>query len=190
MKRFTYLTAGLTILLLTGCVTMSVYPYYTAKDLTFDPALLGVWGEPGKTNADQETWTFEKLNATAYRLTVSEDDKRTEFDARLFRLKNQAFLDCLAREGSDYSTPCHMLLRVNQIQPTLEMRLLDYEWLEDLIEKQPKAIRHNVLVQAGEQGDKAQGFVLTADTAELQKFVLKHLKNEEAWSKPLLMEKR
>ena len=58
-----------------GCVTLSVYPYYNAEDVRFDPALLGVWVEPGKSE--------EKINEQAYRMTVSEKNEKTEFDARL-----------------------------------------------------------------------------------------------------------
>jgi len=190
MKRTLLLTAGLALVLLTGCITLSVYPYYTTKDLTFDPALVGIWSEPDKTDADSETWTFEKLNEQAYRLTVKDKDEKTEFDARLFKLKGFTFLDCLPCKHNDYSAPCHVLLRLNQIQPQLEMHLLDFEWLSNLIEKQPKAIRHTMVVEANAKGDNAKSFVLTADTSELQKFVLKHLKTEEAWGKPMVMKKQ
>ncbi len=36
----------------------SVYPLYTAKDLIFDPALIGVWQEDG----EDVSWTFTKLD--------------------------------------------------------------------------------------------------------------------------------
>jgi hypothetical protein len=79
---------------------------------------------------------------------------------------------------------------VDRLQPTLELRPLSYEWLEKLIAKQPKAIRHTAIVEANAKGDDTKGFVLTADTAELQKFVLKHIQTEEAWSKAMVMEKQ
>ncbi|HEX5221032.1 MAG TPA: hypothetical protein VFZ59_15820 [Verrucomicrobiae bacterium] len=75
MKRIICLTTGWALVLLTGCVTLSVYPYYNAEDVRFDPALLGVWVEPGKSE--------EKINEQAYRMTVSEKNEKTEFDARL-----------------------------------------------------------------------------------------------------------
>jgi hypothetical protein len=190
MKRIISLTTGLALVLLTGCVTLSVYPYYTAKDVQFDPALLGVWADSGQTNADRETWLFEKTNDQTYRLTVTDKAEKTQFDARLFKLKGHTFLDCLPRDHNEYSTPCHLLLRVDRLQPTLELRPLSYEWLEKLIAKQPKAIRHTAIVEANAKGDDTKGFVLTADTAELQKFVLKHIQTEEAWSKAMVMEKQ
>ena len=190
MKRTLLLTAGLALVLLTGCVTLSVYPYYTAKDVVFDPALLGVWADPDKTNTDHDTWTFEKINDQTYRLIVTDNDKKTAFDARLFKLKDYTFLDCLTRDRNDYSVPCHMLLRVDRIQPSLEMHLLDYEWVGKLIEKQPKAIRHALITEAGDKSDENKGFVLTADTAELQKFILKHIKLKEAWGDALTMKRQ
>jgi len=181
MKQTLLLAAGLALTLLTGCVVTSVYPYYTPKDVVFDPALLGVWGDPASTNADRETWTFAKLDDQTYKLVVAEKDKKTEFDARLFKLKQHTFLDCLPRERADYAVPGHMLMKVECISPALELRLLDYDWLGKLLEKNPKTIRHTVVPKpAGESGDGGQ-LVLTADTAELQKFILKHASNTNAF---------
>ena len=190
MKRIISLTTGLALAMLTGCVTLSVYPYYTDKDVQFDPALLGKWVETDKTNADLETWSFEKINDQTYRLTVTDKNEKTEFDAHLFKLKEHTFLDCLPRDRSDYSTPCHLLLRVDHIQPALELRPLSYEWLGKLIEKQPKAIRHSMITEANAKGDEVKGFVLAADTTELQKFVLKYVQTKEAWSDALVMKKQ
>jgi hypothetical protein len=58
---------------------------------------------------------------------------------------------------------------------------LDYDWLEKLLEKNPKAIRHHIIEDHGDGR-----LVLTADTAELQRFVVKHLKTEGAWGEPAL----
>ena len=191
MKRIISLTAGVALTLLTGCVTLSVYPYYNAKDVQFDPALIGVWVEPGKSDSEGQSWSFEKINDQTYRMTVTDQNDKTEFDARLFKLKDYTFLDCLVREHSDYSAPCHLLLRVDRLQPTLELRPLDYEWLGKLLEKQPKALRHTIVTHASApKGDETKNFVLTADTAELQKFVLKHIQTKEAWDDALVMKRK
>ena len=42
MKNTPKITTGLALIaFLAGCVVTSVYPYYTPKDLLFDPALVG-----------------------------------------------------------------------------------------------------------------------------------------------------
>ena len=190
MKRTILLAAGLALTLVTGCVVTSVYPYYTPKDLTFDPALLGVWSEPEKTNTDSENWKFEQVDPRTYKLTVHDTDKDTEYDAHLFKLKEYTFLDCLPRERTDCLTPSHALLRMDNLKPELKMSLLKYDWLEELIKKNPKAIRHVIVPkEAGKSSDDGL-VVLTADTVELQQFVLKYVKTADAWSDPLVMKQR
>jgi len=176
--------------LFTGCIVTSVYPFYAASDVTFDPALIGVWAEPANTNADKETWTFEKIDDRTYKLIVTDKDKKTEFDARLFKASGQLFLDCLVRERHPYELPAHVLLRVNGIQPQLEMQPLDYKWFGELIEKEPRTIRHIVVPHEAGANSGDGLLVLTADTAELQKFILKHLKTKEAWTDAIVMKRQ
>jgi len=188
--RLNCLTLGLAVALLTGCVTLSVYPYYTTKDLEFDQTLLGTWTETDKADTNPQTWLFEQINRGCYRLTITDADEKTGFDARLFRLTGQSFLDCLTCKQDDFSTPCHVLLRVNRLQPTLELRPLDYDWVRKLIKSEPKTIRHTLLQEATGPGDSPNGFGLTADTAELQKLVRKHLATREAWGEAMTLKRR
>lgn len=177
------------LILLTGCVVTSVYPYYHAKDVTFDPALLGTWIEAKEDNAAKDTWTFEKLDDQTYKLTVADGDKKTEFDTRLFKLKGARFLDCLPRERPENSAPLHYLMRVDALTPTLELRLLDHDWLRKLLVQHPKAIRHTLVPRKAGDGDGGD-LLLTADTDELQKFVARHLKTAEAWCEPAALKRQ
>ena len=189
MKLTIKITAGLALLtLLAGCVVPSVYPWYTAKDVRFDPALIGAWAEPDSTNAANDHWRFEKLESQTYKLTVQEKEKRTEFDARLFQLKGRLFLDCSPRERPDHSLPLHYLLKVTRIEPTLELSTLNYDWLQKLIAKDSKAVRHIVVPKkTGESGE--DDLVLTADTSELQAFILEHEKTEGAFGDAFVMKR-
>jgi hypothetical protein len=189
MKTTIKIATGLALTtLLAGCVVTSVYPFYTAKEVGFEPALIGAWAETGSTNAANEHWRFEKAEGKAYKLTVQDKEKRTEFDAHWFQLKGQRFLDLYPRERPDNSLPPHYLLKVTRIEPTLEMQVLDYDWLKKLIEQNPKAIRHIVVPpKLGESGDGL--LVLTADTAELQKFILKHEQTAGAFGDGCVMQR-
>jgi len=168
--------AGLA-LALTGCVVTSVYPFYFEKDVVFEPALLGDWT---KGQSSSEHWKFERDGGTAYRVTYTLGEGSSVMQARLFKLRGQRFLDLYASERSGDglfpTIPSHLLLRVLQTGPTLNMRALNYDWLGKLLDKNPKAIRHHV-VEVG----RDKRLVLTADTAELQRFVVKHLKTQAAW---------
>lgn len=187
MKTNIKITTGLALMtLLAGCVVTSVYPFYTAKDVVFDSALIGVWAEAGSTNAANEHWRFEKAAGQAYKLTIQDKEKRTEFDTHLFKLNGRLFLDLYPRERPDNSLPPHYLLKVTRLEPALEVQVLDYDWFKKLIEKDPKAIRHIVVPE--KLGDNGDGLlVLTADTAELQKFILKHEHTEGAFGKSEVM---
>jgi hypothetical protein len=187
MKTILSLTTGLVLMtVLAACVVTSVYPFFTPQDVVFDPALVGAWAEAGSTNAPDELWRFEPAGGQAYQLTIQDKEKRTEFDTHLFRLRGRLFLDLYPRERPDHSLPLHYLLKVTRIEPTLEVNLLDYDWLKKVVEKDPQAIRHLVVPQTlGETGEGT--LVLTADTVELQKFILKHVKTEGAFGKGTVM---
>ncbi len=189
MKLITVSVLGLAVALLAGCVVTSVYPFYTAKDLTFEPALLGTWSDPEKTNDGTDTWVFEPIAATAYKLTVRDNSETNEFDAHLFTLGGQQFLDSLPRTRTAYQTPTHVLLRVKSISPTLQLELLSYEWLGKLVEQNPKAIRHIIVPATAGKDNDNDGLTLTADTAELQKFIRKHRDNTNAWVAPMVLKK-
>ena len=61
--------------------------------------------------------------------------------------------------------PGHLLLRVPQVEPHLKLATCDYDWLYNFLTNSPSALAHH-----SEDG----GLVLTAETRDLQKFVLQH----------------
>ena len=190
MKKITVIILGFALFFLAGCVVSSIYPYYTAKDLTFDPALLGTWGDAEKTNDNNEVWLFEKIEAQTYKMTIRDSSETNAFDTHLFTLGGQKFLDSLPRDRVDYHTPEHFLFRIKSMTPTLELQLLDYEWLTKLVEQNPKAIRHIIVPNEAGHTNEGGRLTLTADTAELQEFLRKHLNNTNAWVKPIVLTKR
>lgn len=182
LRAFMALTA--VALLLSACIP-SVNPFFTEKDVVFDARLVGEW--QSKEDSDEpETWTFEQGENKAYKLTVREKKgKEGKFAARLFKLKNEHFLDLiptdceLAPDQADLVAasmfPGHLLLRVPQLEPELHIAYCDYEWLEKHLKSKPKALTHH------REDDR---LVLTASTRELQRFVLKHLGEGELFQKP------
>ena len=190
MKTVPASVLGLVLALLAGCVVNSIYPFYTAKDVIFDPALLGVWSDPENTNDSKDAWVFERIAGDTYKMITRGSGETNEFDTHLFSLDGQKFLDSLPRFRAAYHTPEHFLLRVKSISPTLQLELLNYEWLGKLVEQNPKAIRH-IIVPDEAGTNKSEGHLtLTADTAELQQFLRKHLDNTNAWIEPMVMKKR
>jgi hypothetical protein len=184
MKKQILLLGVSVIVLLTGCVVTSVYPYYTNKDLVFEPALLGDWVEMSKANNEGGLLRVEKLGEQGYLITAYGDGNTNSAVAHLFRLKRQLFLDTCATNRSLDLIPVHQIEKVLQLQPELVTASLKYKWLEELLKKKPGAIRHMMLRGEGPHDEDDERIVLTADTAELQRFILKHLNNTNAWDEP------
>jgi hypothetical protein len=187
MKTHIKLMIGLPLLagmiFLAGCVVVSVYPYYTAKDLITDKALVGTWAEADETNALEKHWQFSATNGQAYVLSVREGDETTEFKARLFRLKDRRFIDAEPVQRQGEFIPPHYLLQVHQLNAReLQMSVMDQEWLKQQLQQNPSSIAH--LWVDSDSGSKPNGrLVLTADTAKLQAFVLKHAADTNAFVK-------
>lgn len=173
---------------LASCVP-SVYPLYTAKDLIFDPALIGVWQEDG----EDDSWTFTKLDDTSYRLVVKEGDNTAPFEAHLVRLGAYRFLDMAPHEDGlpqESVTDIyrmgliagHMFLKVSQIEPTQQLAFLDPDWLESRLAARPAEVAHIT------RGNK--DFVLTAPTPDLQRFIRQHAGDKEAFGEASNLKKK
>jgi len=176
-KRYMIFTCAL-VTLVTSCVVTSLHPYYATKDVVYEPQLLGQWTNTQQAN---ERWTFERDGQEAYRLTYVTDDGTNLTKAHLFKLGGQNFLDLVGLdqkwEAAPPPIPSHLLLRVFQLSPTLRLAPLNHDWLQTLLEKDPNAIAHELI------GDKTNDtrVVLTDETKELQRFIVGHLKTDEAW---------
>ena len=178
MKKRYLIAIGAAAVLLAACIP-SVNPFYTDKDVVFDPHLLGEWQDKQATN-NPETWMFEQATNKSYNLTVTAEGKTGKFTAHLFKLKQEQFLDFIPSD-CDYASnqadivgaamfPGHLLFRVAQIEPELKMAGSDYDWLGNYLKTNSAALEHHT------EGDR---IVLTADTRDLQKFVLKHMGTNE-----------
>jgi len=180
MKKLIVMLLVSGVALLTGCLVTSVYPFYQQKDLAFEPALLGEW-----TNSKEpaERWKFEPESTNAYRFTYTSEGKDYGMRAHFFKLGENAFLDMFTTEESPNAEPppipSHFLFRVFQTSPNPKLAPLNYDWLKELLNKEPTAVRHHFI--ADEEKPDDTRLILTADTAELQKFILKHLKTEAVW---------
>lgn len=182
------LALGAVLCGVTGCFVLSLNPFYEEQDLFFEPALLGRW------KGDGQAWRFEpaKHEAKAYHITYADGNgKESQMAGRLFKLADQWFLDLFGRADSEVMPPpipSHYVVRLQLEDGNLVMQGLNYEWLADWLKKNPKALRHQWRVNPGDDPDERY-FVLTAETADLQEFLRKQLKNEAAWSNPVKLQR-
>jgi len=200
MRRIILTAGGLALFLGAGCIVTSVNPLYTQKDLVFDPALIGAWSEDN----DKNTWDFAKVDEEEYKLLHTDEKGRTgTFETHLLKLGKYQFLDLRVVDPGEKEEwqinelaalaiimrPGHLFLKVSQIQPTLQLSALNEEWLKKLLEKDSQAIRHEK-IQFGSDTNSCRN-VLTANTKDLQRFILKYADSTDAFGdKPSELKRR
>ena len=176
MNFKTLFLAALSGLLLTACIP-SVYPFYTEREVVFEKKVIGEW-RVVNDDKQPEHWNFAHSRNSHYDLTVTDNEGKTgEFRATMFKLDDELFLDLMPTDCEYASSqndlvsasmfPGHLLVHVSQLEPELRMSFCDFDWLGDYLEENPKALAHR---------RSEHGMVLTGTTRELQRFVIKHLK--------------
>ncbi len=87
--------ALLILSILVGCAPVdSLNPLFTDKDVIFDPALVGHWGDPEKDGSTDGGMEFVKSGENGYRIIMTDKDGSTlEYQAHLAILQGHRFLD-------------------------------------------------------------------------------------------------
>jgi hypothetical protein len=174
-KLLFYLLAGV----LVGCVP-SLHPLFTNEDAIFEEKLLGIWSEEKDS---KETWEFQRYggeDSKRYKMIYTDEKgKEGSFLTTLGRLNGMLFLDLFPGEADVNTTDfykihllgVHTFMKIEQIEPTLQMRVMDRDKMEEMLENDPNLIKHEVL-------EEQDSIVLTASTKELQWFMIDHANDE------------
>ncbi len=193
-KYLFYVLAGLW----GGCVpVVSLHPYYTKEDVVFDKKLLGSWiSDPNEPDA---IWRFVNIGVpkNSYRLVMTDKGEvMGVFVVHLMKLRDRLFLDVYPAESrqnledpnesvlpfnSEFLIPTHTLVRIDSVEPRLEMSLMLEAQLKKLVEESPDVIAHEVA------GDRP---ILTASTKELQAFVLKYADSDKLFTDEIILERK
>ena len=181
MHRIAFCLVFSTTLALSGCFPLSTSPLFGEADRVFLPQLVGTWVEEDS----EESWTFSRRDPSSYRLELrGEEGRAAFFTARLARIEETLLLDLFPAEphqdSLDEVTAMHLLRLhsfavVHQIEPRLKMSFLQQSWIEECLQRHPGDL------PALKRGDR---LILTASTAQLQRFVIRHLRSEGAFSMP------
>ena len=192
------------VVVLAGCIPLSLHPFYHERDVEFEEWLLGEWG----VESEDTAFAFERADDDAYRLTVhavsGDGQERWVFEAHLFELGDRLFLDLvradsfedvggrievdeakLDREALDdyveplgnwafFQVPAHTFVKIERDGDTLRYAWMDAEWLEDALDAKKVRIDHVKLAD--------DRLLLTASTCKLRRFVKKHAGNPDAYS--------
>jgi len=126
-----------------------------------------------------EIWEFRKAGEEEYEMRVF-DGKEGRFEAHLLKLEDTMFLDIfpdneMLEEMQDFYKfhilPVHTFMKVEQIEPNLQLRMMDPDKVSKMLEADPNLLRHEVR-------DDGSIIVLTAPTKQLQEFMVQHTNAE------------
>ena len=172
--------------LIGGCVP-SWNALFTEKDLIFDAKLVGTFN-----GDDDEVWEFAKDGDKKYKLTYTDKEGKATFEAHLLKIKDRQFLDVqLDEKGYEglklnalaklTMVPARIFFRVDEVGSSVKLAAVNPDWLAKHLEKNPKAITH---LQKGEM------LFFTAETKDLQAFVIKHVEGEALFGGPFTLKRK
>ena len=188
MKKANCVLAFLVVGMLAGCYVPSIHPLYTKQDVIFNPDLVGHWRE---READKSQWVFVQKEDKAYGLRITQEDKKVfVFTAYLLKVGDCHYLDLFPDTEDETNDsfllksmlPVHTFVRIKQLTPTLDVEVMNSEWLAKLLKESPSAIKHEKM-PVGEKDKEEYLTVLTAQPKELQAFLAKYEKTDKVWNK-------
>jgi hypothetical protein len=181
------LVALLSVLFLSACIP-SLQPFYTEKDLVFEPALVGSFGE----SDGSATWTFTKSADREYKLTIRDKEKNSSFVTHLFKLGNDHFIDLYAvKESLDDCSredffkaslvPGHLVLKVPSSSP-LSLQVMDEDAIKEYLKNNKGAVPHSFI--------ESDRLVFTGSSEQMREFLRRISAEEKCWGKPAEFQKR
>lgn len=185
-----------------SCVpVMSLYQLYNEPDTIYDQKLIGSWVD--EANGVTMDFSRPEGEGKTYRLLYTSIDKDTKktvkgiFSVRLVKLENKLFLDFFPEElpngnledpnnykwyyNAFFLIPGHTFAAVDSIEPQLKIRITNADKMKEFLEKEPSAVKHEMV---------SDNLVLTAKTAELQKFVIKYANNKDVFSTEMTLKRQ
>lgn len=165
--------------LLAGCWQKSLNAFYVPGDVIADEKLARVWHEKKENSEGKEeqgmVWTFTRDDRKGYTLTIKDDDKTYHYEAHLFKLDGHRLLDLFPTERGVSTIPAHSLFKVTEIGDTLQVAMLNINWMQKWLRKNPASLPHVTVIDPDHRDDREKDeLVLTADTKALQAFLRQH----------------
>ena len=185
MKKKIVIVAAILSIVVSGCIVRSIHPFYHEEDVVFKKELLGTW-----MDSDSSVWKFSQnrrfdgllrpeVSDNSYDVVYSENENDTSyFHVHLFTLKGNYYLDFMPEEeknigdkwASYHFIPTHSIARLEFISDhNISFFWFGEEWLENLFEQNKVRISHEYINTSGSY----EQYILTAETDELQKFIVK-----------------
>jgi hypothetical protein len=178
---------------LSGCATYSLHPFYKPDANTLEPGLVGTW----TMDEDKITIQANKEGAYEAELMGSDSNSYYRYRVRLLRVGNNLFADSIldveSLNGKNADLPfgvaaLHFLYKVSLNGDTLQMSLLNHDWLVKQFEAKKISIAHEYMDENADP--KKSDILFTASSANLQKFIQQIADTPEAFEEPDTMHRQ
>lgn len=169
-------------LLFSGCIVQSLHPFFTKDAVTKMSGLVGTWKRLplGDEQEPKHPWLFGEETIS------TRDDKGGAGDLNVtyFKVGESTFVDATAGDTepggpskwwSMHTAPVHTLSKVVLEKDRLEMRRLDYKWLEKAAKSKQVTLPY---VEYENSGDR---LLFTATSDQWMDFLGKHGENDKAF---------
>ena len=161
MKTKNILLFAIMGLLMSGCFIKSLNPFYTKKDIVYDPKIIGTW-----LDGDSVVWKIKQQMKglmgpsgpdNSYQVEILEKKGSVaSFNVHLFQLDNQYYLDFYpnGKIGSNDMVEenivlTHSLAKVEYTGNNIEIKWFNEVWFEKLLKENKIRIRHEILPNNG-----------------------------------------
>jgi hypothetical protein len=179
--------------LLGGCATYSVHAFYKPDESTLEPGLVGTW------RADKAKITIQANKEGTYEVEVADSDSNSDYryKMRLIRVAGKLFADAVFDEESlndkkiDFPygiAAFHFLYKVLLNEETLRISLVNHDWLVTQIEAKKISIAREYMDENSSPRDSS--ILLTASSANLQKFIQQIADTSDAFEEPNIMHRQ
>jgi len=194
MKRAIVISIILLAVSMQSCIVISVHPFFKEADVVYRKELEGTW-----TDKEHNTWRIHRnpYKTNSYELHNSKDGREVKLLGHLFYIKNELYLDMVPVSDNAaevlafdlHMVPMHSIARVTMlVDNKVVIKWFNEEWLRNMFSENRIKISHEFIMDP-DPGSKDDGmYLLTASTDELQGFIKKYGRDEEAYDNNLELE--
>ncbi len=191
--------------LLSACSIHSLNPLYTSDTLTSLDSIVGNW-----ESSKGESWEFQKAGNQSYTLVYTDnDDNKALFQVHFVRLNNEFFIDFYPGEVDGFDmkeksaaakqidnqedlnnqpsvwknaffvyhlVPFHTFAKVVPSGDSFVIKMFDRSFLEEKMKSGEVTLKHEI------KQTESDAILLTAGSADLQKYVMRYSNTASAFT--------
>jgi hypothetical protein len=175
----------LLLVLMTGCIVQSLYPFYTDKSKVTLPGLNGDWDCLVAFGDKQEATNVPPWQITDDKIIPYDPDSQTAtIRVVFFKVNGQLFCDSFAGDIGNskvpsywywHVRPVHTITKVETNADQLVLKPLDLVWLTNLVASSKVSLPH---VRRPEDDNWP---LFTAKPADWERFLTKYAKSTDAF---------